>query len=122
MSYLENYKHPKWQKKRLEILERDEFTYQSCHETEKTLNVHHCVPYKKGVMPWEYENDELITFCQDCHKTISEIIDECVSVIMGRCWSIDSSGEMNKILSQLDGLNPPKLRLIAEISEIINKY
>ena len=32
----------------------------------KGLNVHHKY-YVKGKAPWEYENDALITLCQDCH-------------------------------------------------------
>jgi len=34
-----------------------------------TLNVHHAF-YTKGKKPWEYENDTLFTYCEDCHKDI----------------------------------------------------
>lgn len=34
--------------------------------TPKALNVHHKY-YVKGRTPWEYDNDALITLCQDCH-------------------------------------------------------
>ena len=33
----------------------------------KGLNVHHTY-YVKGHKPWEYENDALVTLCEDCHK------------------------------------------------------
>lgn len=33
----------------------------------KGLNVHHKY-YIEGKKPWEYDNDVLITLCQDCHK------------------------------------------------------
>lgn len=33
----------------------------------KGLNVHHTY-YIKGCKPWEYENDSLVTLCEDCHK------------------------------------------------------
>lgn len=33
----------------------------------KVLNIHHKY-YVKGKAPWEYDNDALITLCQDCHK------------------------------------------------------
>ena len=44
----------------------------STRETEppfspKGLNIHHKY-YIKGKKPWEYDNDALITLCQDCHK------------------------------------------------------
>lgn len=58
----------RWQKKRLEIMERDEFTCQSCGKNKNvTLNVHH-IYYEKGLKPWEYESDLLITWCENCHK------------------------------------------------------
>jgi 5-methylcytosine-specific restriction endonuclease McrA len=41
--YSEKLKDPRWQKKRLEILSGDDFTYQYCGNTEETLHVHHYV-------------------------------------------------------------------------------
>jgi len=41
MDFKEQYRHPKWQKKRLDILKRDKFTCRSCGDKESTLNVHH---------------------------------------------------------------------------------
>lgn len=38
--YLEKLKDPRWQKRRLEIFQRDEFTCQVCFDTESTLHVH----------------------------------------------------------------------------------
>jgi hypothetical protein len=58
---------PRWQKKRLEILSRDEFECQICCETTKTLHVHHKI-YFKGKEPWEITNEYLTTLCRDCHE------------------------------------------------------
>jgi hypothetical protein len=58
---------PKWQRKRMDILNRDEFTCQCCYNTEKTLHVHHLI-YFPDHMPWEYEDHHLVTLCEDCHK------------------------------------------------------
>lgn len=33
----------------------------------KGLNIHHTY-YTKECKPWEYENDSLVTLCEDCHK------------------------------------------------------
>jgi hypothetical protein len=60
-------KDPRWQKKRLEILSRDEFTCQFCRDTESTLHVHH-LAYVYGRNPWEYENYYLLTLCESCHE------------------------------------------------------
>lgn len=41
MKYSEQLKHPKWQKKRLEILKRDKWKCKKCKDDTTTLNVHH---------------------------------------------------------------------------------
>ncbi len=71
MNYKEKLLDPRWQKKRLEILSRDEFTCQSCLDKTKTLHVHH-VDYLPKTEPWEYDNAYLITLCEDCHKDIKD--------------------------------------------------
>jgi hypothetical protein len=65
--YYEKLKDPRWQKKRLEIFQRDDFTCQRCYSTENTLNVHHLY-YIPDREPWDYPNDILITLCQECHE------------------------------------------------------
>jgi hypothetical protein len=67
MTYTEQLKHPKWQKKRLKVLERANFQCQSCLETDKTLHVHHKL-YRKGAMAWEYDDADLAVLCEDCHQ------------------------------------------------------
>lgn len=66
-AYSEKFKDPRWQKIRLNILERDEWSCQKCTETEKTLHIHHRY-YIKNREPWEYPMDALVTLCKDCHK------------------------------------------------------
>ena len=66
-SYLEKLKDPRWQRKRLEIFQRDDWTCQKCFDTKKTLNVHHKL-YLPKTEPWDYPDDLLITLCQDCHE------------------------------------------------------
>lgn len=65
-TYAEKLKDPRWQKRRLEIFERDEFTCQCCRDTENTLHVHH-LQYFKGE-PWDVEDIYLITLCENCHE------------------------------------------------------
>jgi len=64
--YSEKLKDPRWQKKRLEILQRDNWCCQGCFDESSTLNVHHKI-YKKNHNIWDYEDDELITLCEKCH-------------------------------------------------------
>lgn len=65
--YAEKLKDPRWQKKRLLILERDQWTCQQCYDTESTLVVHHR-RYLPDVEPWDYPENLLITLCKDCHE------------------------------------------------------
>lgn len=68
MKYAEKLKNPKWQKKRLEILQRDSFACVYCGDTESTLHVHH--EDYMGKNPWETPDFLLNTVCEDCHTTL----------------------------------------------------
>jgi len=65
--YAEKLKDPRWQKKRLEVMERDGFACRDCLDDKSTLNVHHC-HYSKGD-PWDTDSKFLMTLCEDCHAT-----------------------------------------------------
>jgi hypothetical protein len=65
--YSEKLLDPRWQKKRLEVFQRDGFACQYCFDTESTLAVHHLY-YEKGKEPWDYPLEALITLCSDCHE------------------------------------------------------
>jgi len=67
MTYAEKLKDPRWQKKRLEVMQRDEFTCQFCKNFKGPLHVHHKT-YEYNVSPWDYEDSNFITLCEDCHK------------------------------------------------------
>jgi hypothetical protein len=66
-NYSELLRDPRWQKRRLEIMARDEWACQSCKCKTDTLNVHH-KRYQWGLNPWEYPDDDLITLCEGCHE------------------------------------------------------
>jgi hypothetical protein len=57
---------PRWQQKRLKILQRDSWKCLECGVADKTLHVHHLY-YCKGRAPWEYPDWALETRCEDCH-------------------------------------------------------
>ena len=66
MNYSTQLKSPMWQKKRLKIMERDNWKCQKCQSILNTLNVHH-IDYLQGFKPYEYPDDMLITLCEECH-------------------------------------------------------
>ena len=65
MTYAEKLKDPRWQKKRLEIFNRDNWKCTKCGNDKITLAVHH-ESYSGN--PWEVSNDKLTTICEPCHK------------------------------------------------------
>lgn len=66
-TYREQLQHPNWQRKRLEILERANFTCEDCGARDLMLHVHHTY-YEKGHAPWEYPDRSLIALCDTCHE------------------------------------------------------
>ena len=66
-NYAEKLKDPRWQKRRLEVFERDDWTCQECGATDRTLHIHHKF-YRRGLEPWQYSDAALDTLCEDCHR------------------------------------------------------
>ena len=66
LTYSEKLLDPKWQRKRLEVLNRDEFKCCLCSDAKTTLHIHHKT-YEKGKFPWQYELDNFQTLCKYCH-------------------------------------------------------
>lgn len=66
MTYAEKLKDPRWQKKRLKIMQRDKFECWYCGDKESTLHVHH--EEYIGDNPWDTPNKHLLTLCEDCHE------------------------------------------------------
>ncbi len=65
-AYAAKFKDPRWQRKRLEVLERDDWQCKDCGSKSDTLNVHHLY-YHFGSDPWDYPDFALVTLCEDCH-------------------------------------------------------
>ena len=70
-SYAQKLRDPRWQKKRLEVMQANDFSCEICGDKESTLNIHH-KQYLKGHEPWEYEADQLSCICQNCHSNHHE--------------------------------------------------
>ena len=72
MKYSEKLKDPRWQKKRLEVFERDGWTCRKCKDKETMLCVHH-LRYIHGKEPWDYPLENFLTLCQSCHDFEYEV-------------------------------------------------
>jgi len=64
--YAKALQHPKWQKKRLKVFERDKWKCVDCGDAETTLHVHH-LKYTKRY-PWDEPIKNLKTLCIKCHR------------------------------------------------------
>lgn len=81
-TYAEKLRDPRWQKMRLKIMERDEFTCQHCGDKKKTLNVHH-IKYMRGADPWEYDLKYLTTLCEICHEKEPKLLNDLTDQLIG---------------------------------------
>lgn len=113
MKWADQYKHPLWQKKRLEALDKAEYACQCCGDSESQLHVHH-KQYFKGRMIWQYETGELSVLCAECHEAAHAQMDELksllsaldpdgvpsvISLIAGYCMEVNSSSVIHEMAS-----------------------
>jgi len=70
-SYQDYLAYPEWKEKRKRIKERDNFKCVKCG-SQKELQVHHII-YIEDKKPWEYNDNLLITLCDECHKDVHNI-------------------------------------------------
>lgn len=67
LTWEEQYTHPNWQRRRLEILKRDRFKCRLCLDKDSLLHVHH-LKYDKSKWIWEIHEMYLVTLCHSCHE------------------------------------------------------
>ena len=90
MKYADKLKDPRWQQKRLKIMERDEWECKMCCRKNDMLTVHHML-YKNATDPWDYEDHHLVTLCDHCHKLYHELLNN---------YDIDDIGSVARIYHQ----------------------
>lgn len=101
MTYKEKLLDPRWQKKRLEILERDNWTCGHCGDTETTLHVHHFY-YEKGKDPWEIDDYGLMAVCADCHAVNHLKMTELEKSLLGSVRSANrGNAEFLKLVNRV---------------------
>jgi Zn finger protein HypA/HybF involved in hydrogenase expression len=124
-TYFEKLKDPRWQKKRLEILERDNWTCKECGSKDKTLHIHHGF-YTGGCDPWEYVSSTLHTVCEDCHEQY-ESIKHDVHLELAKLSIKDMNEVMMYLINRKPKLSRPEFKkgrggtvLIPRIGELKN--
>lgn len=69
--YWQKLQDPRWQKVRLQVLERDGWKCRLCESSKETLHVHHDY-YVSGRAPWDYPLSTYKTLCASCHEFVSK--------------------------------------------------
>lgn len=98
-------KDPRWQKKRLEIFERDEWRCMLCDSRDKTLTVHHRY-YLRGYEPWDYPNEALATLCEECHDEERTNTAEALANLVDAAGSTLWAGDIQALAGDLVSIGP----------------
>lgn len=67
LTWEQQYQHPNWQKLRLYVLEKHNYTCAECGSQHNTLQVHH-MKYVTGKFIWEVPLYSLVALCEICHS------------------------------------------------------
>ena len=81
MTYTEKLQDPRWKKRRLQILDRDEWACQNCMISGVVLHVHH-IAYRMRAEPWDYPDHMLVPLCAECHGSAADETYSMVEAIM----------------------------------------
>lgn len=80
-TYGEKLRDPRWQRKRLEVLARDDWKCTMCDDRTSTLHVHHAY-YVSAREPWDYPLQAYHSLCETCHERYPQLgaalVDEIV--------------------------------------------
>lgn len=127
-TYKEKLLDPRWQKKRLEILSRDEWECKFCGDSKKTLHVHH-IGYSQN--PWETPDVNLITLCQTCHeeeeRQLKSSISELISGLRNSGFTSIGLSSLSKIFADTNrgwqGYEPAfdVIKMVVDDSELWNE-
>lgn len=95
-TYAQKLADPRWQRKRNQVLERDNYTCKLCGDNSNTLHVHH-IAYNHGE-PWEIDTRLLVTLCAPCHGKETEQIKSAFTLLIN---TLKKSGLMSRDVYRL---------------------
>lgn len=72
LTYVDKLKDPRWIEVAARIRQRDNCTCQHCETKDRILDVHH-IYYQRGLEPWEYPDEALMTLCRICHGSTEDL-------------------------------------------------
>jgi len=108
-AYSKLLRDPRWQKKRLEIMQKHGFACRECGCTDRELHVHHCY-YTKGKKPWEYEDSCYVVLCNE-HHTLRQQYEDQVREFCSR-FRINTLGQIAAIM---EAISPMMVGCVAKV-------
>lgn len=134
-AYRAKFKDPRWQKKRLEVMERDNFECQYCGSGKTTLNIHHLY-YIGNKDPWDYPLSALLTLCEICHEdetaNLPAAEKQLIQALKVAGFNSNNMSELSAALEQWPQTGPiydPLCSAIAKLlsdkdwlSDLVDKY
>jgi len=119
LSIKEQYQHPHWQRKRLEIFRRDKWECQCCKKSNKALHVHHLY-YEKNAHIWDIDDEGLVTVCYDCHKLLHEELNKlagiiAIQILKGNIDSINITEKFKNYIKLTEQFNGQEQKIIHSI-------
>lgn len=94
-TYAAKLSDPRWQRKRLEVMQAANFTCQICGDREQEQHAHHTC-YREGLEPWEYPDRAIICVCNDCH-TLCHIPSVKLWAMTRRLLGRGPKGDLGKV-------------------------
>ena len=82
--YSDKLRDPRWQQRRLRVLDTHRWACEDCGGTKEQLEVHHCY-YLRGNEPWEHGDNLLMCLCAHCHQrrqNLEEMAKQSLSEIL----------------------------------------
>jgi len=123
--YAEKLRDPRWQRKRLEVMQRDNFTCRSCGDSNTELQIHH-QKYSNTGNPWDVPNDQLIVLCKNCHGITEYFKKRVLELILiekkgdfFRCYYVEEGKIWCAVMENNNGLTNHIISLSKEAAEAI---
>ena len=81
MTYAEKLRDPRWQRRRLQVLDKADWMCEECGDASSEMHVHHKI-YRKGRLPWGYEIWEYRALCLICHRDETQVRQELAELMI----------------------------------------
>lgn len=123
MGYADKLKDPRWQKKRLEILEAAKWQCEECQSKTDTLHVHHLY-YEFGKDPWDYPDMAYRVLCDEHHKyqhIIKQLLDEQLAMEFRSQKDLDALMEVCGAISE-EMIGPVQMHMVRDAIHLISRW